>query len=173
VTYDTITIGTAAIDAFLQIRDVKTRTDKQTFTILTDPSQRPGSLESIFTSTNIKLYQHLDRLQDWYSGKDIHPLYLEIGPARTCNQRCIHCYIDHLGFEGVMLEEEIFLKLIDDIGKIGVKGIQFAGCGEPLMNQSLPKAIEMAYERKISVALTTNGILYKKSLIEKTLGAIT
>ena len=32
MTYDTITIGTAAIDAFLQIRDVKTRTDKQTFT---------------------------------------------------------------------------------------------------------------------------------------------
>jgi len=120
-----------------------------------------------------KLIYHLDRLQDWHSGKDIYPLYLEIGPARTCNQRCIHCYIDHLGFEGVMLEEEIFLKLIDDIGKIGVKGIQFAGCGEPLMNQSLPKAIEMAYERKISVALTTNGILYKKNLIEKTLGAIT
>ncbi len=32
MTYDIITIGTAAIDAFLQIRDVKTRTDKKTRT---------------------------------------------------------------------------------------------------------------------------------------------
>jgi sulfatase maturation enzyme AslB (radical SAM superfamily) len=71
------------------------------------------------------------------------------------------------------LEEDIFLRLIDDASKAGVKGIQFAGCGEPLMNKSLPKAIIQAHQKNISVALTTNGVLYGKDLVEKTLGGIT
>jgi radical SAM protein with 4Fe4S-binding SPASM domain len=78
-----------------------------------------------------------------------------------------------LGFDGAILDEQIFLKLMEDIGKVGVRGIQFAGCGEPLLNKALPKAIRMAYESDISVALTTNGVLYDRSLIEETLGAIT
>jgi len=120
-----------------------------------------------------KLIYHLDRLYEWKSGKDIFPLYLEIGPARRCNQRCVHCYISHYGFDGAILDEKIFLKLIEDIGNVGVKGIQFAGCGEPLFNKNLPKAIRMAHGRNISVALNTNGVIYSRDLVEETLGALT
>lgn len=120
-----------------------------------------------------KLVYHLDRLHDWYAGKEIFPLYLEIGPSRTCNQRCVHCYVGHLGFDGVSLEEELSLKLIDDSAKVGVKGIQLAGCGEPLFNKTLPKAVQKAHDYKIAVALTTNGVLFNQRLVEQTLHAFT
>jgi len=120
-----------------------------------------------------KLIYHLDRLNQWKKGKAIYPLYLEIGPSRVCNQRCIHCYVDHLGFQNTILEEDILLKLIDDAGKMDVKGIQFSGCGEPLLNKALPKAIQRAHKKKISVALTTNGVLYTKDLVKKSLEGIT
>ena len=54
-----------------------------------------------------KIMYHLDRVNAWNNNEDIAPLYLEIGPSRNCNQRCVHCYIGHFGFDGVNLEEEL------------------------------------------------------------------
>ena len=120
-----------------------------------------------------KLLYHLDRLYDWSKGRAVYPLYLEIGPVSACNQRCVHCYISHRGFRNSLLKEEPFLRLINDISQVGVKGIQLAGCGEPLLNKAVPKAIREAGRHNISVALTTNGVLYEQKIIEETLPATT
>jgi radical SAM protein with 4Fe4S-binding SPASM domain len=120
-----------------------------------------------------KILYHKDRVNAWFNGEDIAPLYLEIGPSRVCNQRCVHCYIGHFGFDGTNLEEDIFIKLIEDSAKIGVKGIQYAGCGESLTNKSLTKAVSLGKKLGIQQALTTNGVLYIKKKIEETLENIT
>lgn len=113
-----------------------------------------------------KLLYHLDRVASWNKGELTYPLYLEVGPSRACNQRCNHCYIMHLGFENVNLEREVFLKLINDASEVGVKGIQLAGCGEPLINKATPDAIRLAHSKGIAIALTTNGMLLSKDVAD-------
>ena len=73
---------------------------------LTDPSQKPGSLESIMTSTNIKLYQHLDRLADAQKG-NWKPISLQLSPTDKCDYECTFCstgyrnYVEVHGIENV------------------------------------------------------------------------
>ena len=73
---------------------------------LSDPSQRPGSIESVMTSTNVKLYQQLDRLMDAQKGI-WRPVSLQVSPTDKCDYECTFCstgfrnYVEVRGIEEV------------------------------------------------------------------------
>ena len=116
-----------------------------------------------------KLIYHPKRVLDWFEGRDIYPIYIEIAPYGGCNHRCIFCALDYLGYKPVKIDTKTLKKFIDDIASKGVKSVMFAGEGEPLLNKDLPGLVRYTKEKGIDVAITTNGVLLSKDISEKIL----
>lgn len=116
-----------------------------------------------------KLIFHPQRLGSWFRGEDIYPLYVEITPYGGCNHRCIFCGLDYLGYKPLSMDSRVLKKFIRDIAARGVKSIMFAGEGEPLLNRDLPDLVVYAKEKKLDIAITTNGVLLTKPVLKKIL----
>lgn len=111
-----------------------------------------------------KLIYHLDRVNDFITNGDCFPLYLEISPVGSCNHRCIFCAYDFIGYPNRKLETERTLSLLDELAKVGIKSILFAGEGEPLLHPDIARLISHAASNGINVGLFTNGQLLKDDL---------
>lgn len=120
-----------------------------------------------------KLVYHLDAVEKWLAGEAIFPLHLDIGPFGGCNHRCAHCYVEYLGHQGLSLREDVYVKLMRDIGACGVKSIFIAGTGEPTLNKATPDAIVAAHESGVDVAMATNGVFTDAETAEKILPHMT
>lgn len=112
-----------------------------------------------------KLMFHPQRVADWCSGKNIYPIYVEVAPSGSCNHRCIFCALDYLGYQPNRLDQEVFLRNLEDMAQKGVKSIMFAGEGEPLLNPHTPEFATRAKEQGIDVSITTNGVLFKDEVM--------
>ncbi|RKY33722.1 MAG: radical SAM protein [Candidatus Duberdicusella sinuisediminis] len=126
----------------------------------------------IYKIDSHKLVYHLDRLYDWYKGKDIYPLYIEISPWGGCNQRCIFCALDFLGYKPHFLGIKVLKKFLKDIAGAGVKSIMFAGEGEPLIYKDIAEAITYAKGRGLDVALTTNGVFLNEKFLKEAFSSL-
>lgn len=58
------------------------------------------------------------------------------------------------------------------MGSLGVKSIMYAGEGEPLLHKDIAKIINFTKQANIDVAITTNGVMLNRELVENTLGDI-
>lgn len=120
-----------------------------------------------------KLYWHLDRVSDWQKNRLIEPIYIEISPISYCNHQCLFCGLDFAHNEQVALDADILMTRIEEMGRLGVKSIMFAGEGEPLLH---PRIVEIvAYTQKcgIDVAITTNGMIGNAGIWDKLLPSLT
>lgn len=108
-----------------------------------------------------KLMFHMDRISQWTQGENIFPLHLDIAPSGACNHRCIFCVADYKQERDKILDIQVLKRLLRDAAKYGVKSILFAGDGEPLLNKDLPDAVKEGFSQGLSLALNTNGVLFK------------
>jgi radical SAM protein with 4Fe4S-binding SPASM domain len=117
--------------------------------------------EKLMLSGN-KLIFHEDRLAAWKRGEISPPIFIEFGPASICNQRCIHCYVqDYTPAEPNrprLMEKDVYLRFMGEIGDYGVKAVVLGGCGEPLLNKASTEAIETAVNHGTDVGLFSNGV---------------
>lgn len=111
-----------------------------------------------------KLIYHVDRVHDWLKGKNICPIYLEIGPSSSCNHRCIFCAFDYLGYKPIFLDHKVLKSAIKQAGIRGVKSVMYAGEGEPLLHKYICEIVKYTKEFGIDVSITTNGVLLKKEI---------
>ncbi len=106
-----------------------------------------------------KLIWHMDRVYDHYKyGKKVAPLHIDIGATSTCNSDCIYCYAKHQGHKGEILDRDVFLSLMSDAPKIGVKSIAIIGDGEPTLNPALYDAVKIGKSNGLDLSIGTNGI---------------
>lgn len=120
-----------------------------------------------------KLIYHIPRLYQWLQGKDIYPIYVEIGLYGGCNHRCIFCAFDFLKYEPYALDEGCLKKFIREAARKGVKAILYSGEGEPLLYNNAIDIIIFTKEIGIDVALVTNGVMYDKEKAKRSLGYLT
>lgn len=120
-----------------------------------------------------KLIYHVPRVNDWLNGVDIYPIYVEISPAGACNHRCTYCALDYMEYQTRFLETGVLKERLTEMGRLGIKSVMFAGEGEPLLHKDIGEIINHTRESGIDVAITSNGVLFKKELVEKTLASIT
>ena len=118
-----------------------------------------------------KLIYHPAKVADWLAGKNIYPIYVEIGPAGACNCRCIFCTVDYIGYQNRFLDTDMLKQRLTEMDRLGVKSVMFAGEGEPFLHRDLPEIILHARRAGIDPAITTNGILMKPGIPEKILPA--
>lgn len=115
----------------------------------------------------VKVQYHPDWIQRW--AKDpfsVPPVYLELSPAGGCNHRCTFCAPSMLGYHTTYLDPVILAERFAEMEELrrsdpdglGVKSIQFAGEGEPLLHTKLGPIYQNARKAGIDVAMLTNAI---------------
>jgi AdoMet-dependent heme synthase len=97
------------------------------------------------------------------------PLSVQLDLTYRCNERCIHCYLDHHD-HGEMTTAEI-KDLLDQMADAGVFYLTLSG-GEILMRKDFFDILEHARLRTFCIKLKTNGVLVRKQEADriKTLG---
>lgn len=112
-----------------------------------------------------KLLWHLDKVNDWKSGKRISPVHIDVGLSKGCNIKCEYCFGDLQGNiykqgSDIFFPREPLLRYVRDAGEIGVNSMAFIGESEPLLNPHVYDAIIEGEKVGVDVALGTNGILF-------------
>ena len=87
------------------------------------------------------------------------PLGVQLDLTYRCNERCIHCYLDH-DDHGEMTTAEI-KGLLDQMADAGVFFLTISG-GEILMRRDFFEILEHARARTFCIKLKTNGVLIRK-----------
>jgi radical SAM protein with 4Fe4S-binding SPASM domain len=87
------------------------------------------------------------------------PLSVHLDLTYRCNERCVHCYLDH-DDHGEMTTAEI-KDLLDQMADAGVFYLTLSG-GEILMRRDFFQILEHARARTFCVKLKTNGVLIRK-----------
>jgi AdoMet-dependent heme synthase len=87
------------------------------------------------------------------------PLSVQLDLTYRCNERCVHCYLDHHD-HGEMTTAEI-KDLLDQMADAGVFYLTISG-GEIMMRRDFFEILEYARMRTFCVKLKTNGILIRK-----------
>ena len=111
-----------------------------------------------------KLVFHPVRVAQWFEAKEwqqkkkVYPLYVEITPIGSCNHRCTFCSVDYIGYKSIKQDENILCERIEEMAKLGVKSIMFAGEGEPTLYKPLPRVLDQCTKVGIDTSLTTNFV---------------
>ena len=116
---------------------------------------------------------HIGRLQQWLEGKDIYPLYVEIGTSRACNHACRFCAFDYLERKPQLIERGVLKNFLQAAFRCGLRSVLYSGEGEPLFHSQITDIILETKDIGIDVALTTNGVLLSQNIIKQCLGALT
>jgi radical SAM protein with 4Fe4S-binding SPASM domain len=87
------------------------------------------------------------------------PLSVQLDLTYRCNERCIHCYLDHHD-HGEMTTVEI-TDLLNQMANAGVFYLTLSG-GEIMMRRDFFEILEYARMRTFCIKLKTNGILIGK-----------
>jgi radical SAM protein with 4Fe4S-binding SPASM domain len=86
------------------------------------------------------------------------PLSVQLDLTYRCNERCVHCYLDHED-HGEMATAEI-LELLDQLAEAGVLFLNISG-GEIFMRKDLFEIVEHARKLQFSVKLKTNAVMIR------------
>jgi AdoMet-dependent heme synthase len=92
------------------------------------------------------------------------PLGVQLDVTYRCNERCVHCYLDHEDY-GEMTTSEIE-NLLDQLADAGVFFLTISG-GEILMRRDFFEILEYARERAFCVKLKTNAVLIREKEAER------
>jgi radical SAM protein with 4Fe4S-binding SPASM domain len=84
------------------------------------------------------------------------PLSVQLDLTYTCNERCVHCYLDHED-HGEMTTAEI-LGLLDQLAEAGVFFLTLSG-GEIFMRRDFFAILERARALRFVVKLKTNAVM--------------
>jgi len=109
-----------------------------------------------------RLMFHPKRVSDWVEGKNIYPIYVEIGLTNRCNHRCSFCALDWVEKNKADMDSKIMLYTLDELPAYGVKSVMFAGEGEPLLHRDISQFVKYAKENGLDVSITTNGVLFNE-----------
>lgn len=120
-----------------------------------------------------KLMYHVKRVSQWLEGKDIYPIYLEIGPSGACNHRCTFCALDYLDYKPQFIEKGILKSFLSEAAQLGTKSVMYAGEGEPLLHNEIEELIIHSKKIGIDVSITTNGVLLDSDMINQCLSSLT
>src|SRR3979411_3351514 len=92
------------------------------------------------------------------------PLSAQIDLTYRCNERCVHCYLDHRD-HGEMTTAEI-KNLLDEMAEAGVFILTLSG-GEIMLRKDFFTILEHARRLMFCVKLKTNAVLIREHQAER------
>jgi cyclic pyranopterin phosphate synthase len=89
------------------------------------------------------------------------PVYVEISPTPFCNHACEFCGLDFARGKGKAMDAGRAVRLIKELGSIGVKSIMYGGEGEPFAHPEFESFLLAGAWSHVAQAITTNGALMR------------
>jgi radical SAM protein with 4Fe4S-binding SPASM domain len=108
---------------------------------------------------------HPEALLAWEERKYCPPIIAEIAPTGKCNQKCQYCYAMNR-VEKIDMDNDLLMRLPNELEQVGVKAILYQGDGDPLMHKKLADTINTT---NISQTISTNGVLFTPKFQDKCL----
>lgn len=137
------------------------------------------SLESKIFNPQSKVIYHIDRVRNYFLGKNADPISIEVDPSNSCNHSCPFCISGHIHlskfkgtdfFNRVIMEKNVIMNLVKDISSMEIKSLAWTGGGEPTQNPNLKEAINFLKSNStIKMGMFTNGTLLSKFNLFETL----
>src|SRR6185312_17351495 len=88
------------------------------------------------------------------------PISVHFDVTYRCNERCVHCYLDH-DDHGEMTTSEI-KRVLDELADAGTFFLTFSG-GEVLMRRDFFELLEYARNLMFAVRIKTNAVMIGES----------
>src|SRR3979411_2827707 len=88
------------------------------------------------------------------------PLSVQVDVTYRCNERCVHCYLDHED-HGEMTTSEI-KGVLDQLAEAGVFFLTFSG-GEVFLRRDFFEILEYARRLQFNVKVKTNAVMIREA----------
>ena len=100
------------------------------------------------------------------------PINVHLDVTYRCNERCVHCYLDH-DDHGEMTTAEI-KGVLEQLADAGVFFLTFSG-GEVFMRRDFLELVEYARRLQFNVKVKTNAVMIREHEAQRlrALGSIT
>ena len=122
------------------------------------PHTGEGLNENVFDFLQNRILTHYPQAQQILKREMPAPRTAIVYPTYVCNQDCIWCEYSAENTEHhTMMQNDDFRKLMADLDKLGVRGIEFCGGGEPSLHPILDEIVRDLANRGISSGILTNG----------------
>ena len=122
-----------------------------------------------------KVGWHRDRVEAWERGEKIAPITMDIAWTRRCQAACHFCasQAQASDSDGGEITKAIAFQFLDDAAEIGVKGVSLISDGESSMVDYYAESIEYGASLGIKMGVGSNGILFKRDMLERILPRLT
>lgn len=111
-----------------------------------------------FTANHVKLLKHMDKLQRIQDGKTPVPVMIHVSLINACNLTCSFCCCANRPMTDRLPTAKV-KQALDSFAKIGVKGLEFTGGGEPTLHPDFAEIVQYAHDLGYKIGLCTNGAL--------------
>ncbi len=112
-----------------------------------------------------KILKHIDRVNDWLSGKNPAPITVELDMTNVCSHKCPECsgwYFQNRNRDS--LPYDLAKDIIRQLAKAKVRGLIFTGGGEPLCHPHITKVVKLARSLGLDIGFITNGSLVTEEI---------
>jgi len=111
-----------------------------------------------------KCLLYKDNFDGIIDGKLRPPIELSLDPSNVCNFNCVWCNARKARKNKVMTDNELF-SVIKDVAEWGVKGVCYAGGGEPSVHPKLAESIDLCSKYGLESSIISNGYAWSDKLI--------
>ena len=127
-----------------------------------------------FLSSN-KIFQHPEKLSEWMlTGDTSGPITVKIDLTNVCNHNCPGCIdADLIANDNNELKYDTVVSLLTDMKKLGVKGINYTGGGEPTVHKRFADIIDTTADMGFDIGLICNGSLFHRHPMDRLLEKFT
>ena len=106
----------------------------------------------------IKLLSNYEIIKTMREDGIIRPVHAQFIPTNKCNMNCPFCSCAEDDRETEMSLEDA-TTIINDLARLGCKGVTITGGGEPILHPHINTIIELFIEAGIEVGFVSNGLL--------------
>ncbi len=105
-----------------------------------------------------KIFYHPEQIVKYKKKERPFPITMEIDLTNRCNHKCTFCfYAEHISVDKSTLKYEVLTQRIEELAKLGCKGISFTGGGEPTLHPKFKDILIHTNKLNIDCGLITNG----------------
>jgi radical SAM protein with 4Fe4S-binding SPASM domain len=108
-------------------------------------------------SSQAKMLLHIDRLYEYLTKNDTHPIFMELNITDFCNLSCKWCISgNRVGTASLKIRN--LKKFLKEFYEMGGKAVNISGGGEPTTYEYFIEAVEFAKDVGLDLGLMTNGV---------------